>query len=460
MSTPRHGCRDHHATRRAFLGRATDVVPVPADALDGLAEFERSGGMTRKDLLERGVGLWIGAAALGGLSTRSVLEAASAQAQGAPDATILVSLYLDGGNDGLNTLVPLADPLYPTYRSRLRIAPETTLPLAGHPEFGWHPSLGGLSRLYDQGKVAVLPSVDFADADQSHFNSVAYWRRGIVGPSFETTGWLGRTLDAVGVRDNPLQGISVSWSPDPVLVSRRAATATVFDPNGFDFYIQGVWGGDGFSDAYRRAASGPTSSPALAAARRTYSNAFTVRDQLRPLRVTEQNPLPPVPMEYPDSNLGRGLQNLARMLGAGFGTRVAALSVGGFDTHDDQATDHADLLTDLGDSLVAWQADLGARGLSGRVLTLVWSEFGRRPEDNDSGGTDHGAGGLVMVVGDRANGGIRSEFPGLARLDEDDNLLVTTEFRTVYASLLEQWLGVEAGRVLPRIDAARIPLVR
>lgn len=460
MRTRATGCRDHRATRRAFLGGGTDLVPVPLDALDGLAEFERSGGMTRKDLLERGVGLWIGTAALAGLSTRGVLEAASAQAQSAPDATILVSLYLDGGNDGLNTLVPLADPLYPKLRSRLGIAPETTLPVTGAPQFGWHPSLGGLKALYDQGKVAVLPSVDFQDADQSHFNSVAYWRRGIVGPSFESTGWLGRTLDAVGVRDNPLQGISVSWSPDPVLTSRRAATATVYDPNSFNFYIQGVWGSDGFSGAYRDASSGRTSSPALAAARQTYANAFRVRDQLAPLRVDDKNPLPPTPLAYPDTDLGSGLKNLARMLGAGFGTRVAALSVSGFDTHDDQATEHAELLTDLGDSLLAWQADLAARGLSGRVITLVWSEFGRRPEDNESLGTDHGAGGLVMVVGDRANGGIRSEFPGLARLDEDDNLLVTTEFRTVYASLLESWLGVEAGRVLPKIDAARIPLIR
>jgi uncharacterized protein (DUF1501 family) len=136
------------------------------------------------------------------------------------------------------------------------------------------------------------------------------------------------------------------------------------------------------------------------------------------------------------------------MLAAGFGIRVAALSAGGYDTHDGQAGEHSDLLTDLGDSLVAWQADLTARGLSSRVLTLVWSEFGRRPRDNDSGGTDHGAGGLVLVVGDRANGGIRSEFPGLARLDEDDNLLVTTEFRTVYASLLESWRRAPAARAL------------
>jgi uncharacterized protein (DUF1501 family) len=455
------GCRDHRATRRAFMGRAADVVPVPADALDGLAEFERSGGLTRRDLLEGGVGLWVGASALAGLTTRGLLEAASAQAQSALDATILVSLYLDGGNDGLNTLVPLADPRYRQLRTRLAVPAETTLPLSGVPEFGWHPAAAGLRALFDQGKVAVLPSVDFANADQSHFNSVAYWRRGIVGPSRVTTGWLGRTLDAVGVRDNPLQGISASWSPDPVLSSAKAPTATVYEPGGFSFNIEGVWRSQGFIRAYRDAAAGRTASDALAAARRTYENAFVVQERLAPLRVDpDKNPLPPTPLPYPDSDLGTGLANLARMLGAGFGTRVAALSISGFDTHDAQDEEHPDLLKDLGDSLVAWQADLTARGLASRVLTFVWSEFGRRPQDNDSRGTDHGAGGLLLVVGDRANGGIRSEFPGLGRLDEDENLLVTTEFRTVYASLLESWLGVEAARVLPGIDGARLPLVR
>ena len=308
--------------------------------------------------------------------------------------------------------------------------------------------------------MAVLPAVDYAKPDLSHFNSVGFWRTGIAHPSRETTGWLGRTVDTIGTADNPLQAISASWDLDPVLSSRRAPTATVFDPNEFTFWIEGAWDDERMMSAYRDAVGVPDGSSALAAARAGYQNAFRIQDRLKPLRVDDEDELPPAPVEYPEGDLGSGLRNLARMLGAGFGTRVAAINTGGgYDTHDNQPDDHANLLRELGDSLWAFQADLAARGLSNRVLTLVWSEFGRRPEDNDSNGTDHGAGGLVLLVGDRANGGIRSEFPGLAQLDREDNLRVTTEFRTVYATLLEGWMGVEAGRVLPGIDNGRLPLV-
>jgi uncharacterized protein (DUF1501 family) len=453
------GCDDWRQTRRAFTTGAARVLPIPHAALDGAEAFLADGGMTRRDLLERGAGLVLLCGALGAIGPRGVVEAAAAQAAAAPDAPILVSLYLDGGNDGLNTLVPLTDPHYPRLRRRVAIAPETTLPLADAPEFGWHPALTGLAGLYAKGQVAVLPSVDFADADQSHFNSVAFWRTGIVGPSRDASGWLGRTIDHVGNADNPLQAVSMSWSLDPVLQSRRAPVGTVADPGAFRFHVPGVWGDEAFTRPYREVARGAARG-GLAAAQRAYRNAFDMVDRLAPLRTDDDHPLPPVPVPYPDSDLGRDLRNLARLLGAGLGTRIAAVSTGGFDTHDRQDAEHPALLRDLSEALVAWQADLSARGLAHRVLTLVWSEFGRRPEDNDGNGTDHGAGGLVLVVGERANGGIRSEWPGLAVLDEDDNLRVTTEFRTVYASLLEGWLGVEAARVLPRIDGRRIPLVR
>ena len=452
------GCSDWHGTRAALRGEAGRVVPIPERALDGLAAFERSGELSRRNLLAGGIGLLVAANGMPGLSTRGLLEAAVAQAADAPDATILVSLYLDGGNDGLNTLVPVGDPRYAQLRSRIGVDPATALPLAGTAGFAWHPNLSGLRELYDAGKVAVLPAVDYSHPDQSHFNSGGYWRSGIVGPAPDRTGWLGRTLDAIGTHDNPLQGIHVGWGQDPSLNGHRAPVATVSSPSDFGFYIPDVWEEKSFLPIYRRLSRARAKHPALAAVRNMYGNTIETHDRLAPL-AKEDKPAPP-PLPYPDSNLGKSLGSLGRMLSAGFGTRVAVVSSGGFDTHDDQAQNHGALLQDLGDSLRAWQADLDARGLSERVLTMIWSEFGRRPEDNDSGGTDHGAGGLLLLVGNRANGGIRSEFPGLTRLDDDDNLVITTDFRSVYATLLEEWLGVEASRVLPRVPGGHLPLLR
>ncbi len=456
------GCDDWCNTRRSGLGRAAgQIIPLPTAAMDdGLLETARDGGLTRRDIMERGIGMFLMLSAGLSLSPRQVLEAAAAQQSANPNGPILVSVYLDGGNDGLNTLVPLADPRYRELRTRVGIASNTTIPLKGVTDFGWHPSLKGLSTLYDAGKVAVLPSVDFANPDQSHFNSLAYWRAGVVGPNLDRSGWMGRTLDVIGTPDNPLQGISVSYGLDPILQTKSAPVGTVYDPGGFSFNIPGVWEEKAFTAAYRETSQGARGA-ALVAAQKSYNNAFDMVELLRPLRTNGDTPPPPTPAAYPDSNMGNGLKNLARMLGGGFGTRLAAISAGGgYDTHDDQPAKHAELLTDLSDSMFAWQADLDARGLSDRVITLVWSEFGRRPEDNEGNGTDHGAGGLVLVVGNKANGGIQSEFPGLASLDEDENLKVSTEFRTVYASLLEGWMGMDAAQILPGIDAARLPLIR
>jgi uncharacterized protein (DUF1501 family) len=440
------------------MAGAARMVPLPGEPPAERVAADPERGLTRRGALGAGLGLVLATSALA--SPARMMEAAAADAAASPDATVLVSLYLDGGNDGLNTLVPLLDPRYRELRPRIAIAPESTLPLPGVAEFGWHPSLTGLKKLYDAGQVAVLPSVDYRNPDLSHFNSAGFWRTGVVGKSADGSGWLGRALEVVGGTSNPLQGICVSGDFDPVLASHRAPVAQVADPGHFGFWIPEVWEEEAFIRAYRDAALGGRSG-ARRAAQAAFRQAFSVRDRLKPLAEKDGDTLPPTPEPYPEGQLGDALRNLGRMLGAGLGTRVAAVSASdSFDTHEGQPEEHAKMLRELGDALWAWQADLRARGLSHRVLTLVWSEFGRRPEDNASLGTDHGAGGLVLLVGDRAHGGIRSEFPGLATLDRHDNLLVSTEFRTVYATLLESWLGVEAARVLPGIDAGRLALVR
>lgn len=460
MDERRTGCADWHHSRRELVGRMADtIVPLDGAALDAgaAALAAESRGITRRKALIGAGGLAIACSALPKLGVRGMFEAAQAQAQSDPNARILVSIYLDGGNDGINTLVPIGDARYRQLRSRIGIPDADLLPIAGQP-FAWHPSMAGVKALYDAGKVAVLPAVDYANPDLSHFNSQIFWRTGVVGQSADRSGWLGRTIDLIGNTENPLQAVSVGWGLDPILLTRRAPVATVFDPGDFGFWIPGVWQDDAALRPYRAALSGAR-SPARKSAQRAYRSAISVFDQLAGLRAEGDTP-PAPPVAYPDDNLGKGLRNLARILGAGLGTRVATLHQSGYDTHDQQSTEHAELLKVLSDSLVAWQADLDARGLSDRVMTLVWSEFGRRAEDNDSGGTDHGAGGLVMVIGNHANGGVQSEFPGLTNLDGEGNLLVTTEFRSLYATVLDGWMGVPAAAVLPGVDGRRLPLFR
>jgi len=162
------------------------------------------------------------------------------------------------------------------------------------------------------------------------------------------------------------------------------------------------------------------------------------------------DPLAP-PVAYPKSDLGDRLSRLAALIALPLGVRVATVETDSqFDTHDNQPKELADGLSEASQALAAFQADLEARGVADRVLTFVWSEFGRRPQSNDSQGTDHGAGGVAWVQGTRAKGGVLSDYPDLGRLDGNDNLAVTVDFRRVYCSLLEQWMGTDASEVIPQ----------
>jgi uncharacterized protein (DUF1501 family) len=178
-----------------------------------------------------------------------------------------------------------------------------------------------------------------------------------------------------------------------------------------------------------------------------------VADVLAPYRKDEESGVDPLaaPVEYPKNNdLADRLRNLAGLLAQPLGIRVAAVEAdGNFDTHDKQTDDLGSSLKLVSDALSAFQADIEARGLADRVLTLVWSEFGRRPQQNESGGTDHGAGGFAFVMGTRAKTGILSDYPDLTKLDREDNLAVTLDFRRVYSSVLEQWMGTDAAAVIP-----------
>jgi uncharacterized protein (DUF1501 family) len=240
--------------------------------------------------------------------------------------------------------------------------------------------------------------------------------------------------------------------------------ASASSPDNAGFYIRGAFGPP-FDDAmatWTALAKTRGGGAGLKAAKRAALLAKQAGDLLEPYaRTKDGDPLAST-VAYPaKSAFGDRLRTLAGLISKPLGIRVATVNApGDFDTHDDQRNALAQALPEISQALGAFQADLEARGVADRVLTFVWSEFGRRPHDNDSG-TDHGAGGLAWVQGTRARSGLLSEYPSLHDFDDDDNLKVTVDFRTVYASLIEQWLGTDAGAVLPNAGAlGRVALVR
>jgi len=267
------------------------------------------------------------------------------------------------------------------------------------------------------------------------------------------TGWLGRYLDVVGTQDNPLQGLSLDHLLQPSLAAGRVPVATVESPKKYDFWARGVWGPvqERMLDALGGMASAqPAGDPALMQA----AAAAYQTDQLRrQLTAFAAGTTPPTPVAYPSTSQAfpKRLQSLASMIAAGLPLHCVALQApGGYDTHDNQADELSANLGVTAQSLLAFQRDLEARGIADRVVTLVWTEFGRRAEENGSAGTDHGAAGIAFVMGTPVRGRMVGEFPGLAQgLDSEGNLRPTSDYRGLYSALLEQWFQTDAGAVIP-----------
>jgi uncharacterized protein (DUF1501 family) len=435
---------------------------------DAVARRRPAGaGLTRRQAVAAGLGAGLTLYLQQVMPLGRVFEAAEAQAQAAPGAPSLVSVFLPGGADLLDTLVPLPQfGAYADLRPTLKRVDALALGATG---LGVHPSLaggarGGIKGLFEQGKVGFLPGIDYANPDLSHFHSRNFWQTGQLTRS-STSGWLGRWLEGSGAADNPLQGVSMGAGLSPVLRSTRAPVAAVTTPTESQFAVPGLTP-EAFGrmmDAYARIAAPRPSFVGPTAADTSARMATEVAGRLRRYQPKRgRDPLAPLTGYPADSPLGDRLRTLAGLLAKPLGVRVATVEAQtDFDTHDNQPSDLAAGLAEASQALAAFQLDLELRGISRRVLTFVWTEFGRRPKENDSSGTDHGAGGLAWVQGSRARGGILSEYPDLARLDRRDNLAVTVDFRSVYASLLEQWLQTDAGAAIPGADSlGRVGLVR
>jgi uncharacterized protein (DUF1501 family) len=464
-TSPYSACDDFHHTAEARR-RASLAVPL-----------------TRREVVGMGLGAAIALYLAPGTPMQRALEAASAAAAGDPGSRVLVSVFLPGGLDLLDSFVPLDQ--YGAYRAaRGLIARPASSPKLGSTGLGCHDALtrgnrGGVKGLFEQGKIGLLPGIDYANPNLSHFDSRAFWETGLVTKEL-ATGWLGRWADRFGSPENPFQAVSLGWRLAPVLRTAGAPVATVETARGARLYAR--LDGDVLKatvESYARLGAGGSRRPGRDAVNRAVRLTKRVADDLAPYEATAPEPsqkagpalldglLPAPPPDdgapaYPTSRLGDRLRTLAFLLAQPLGIRLAALEgEGAFDTHDSQPATLDRLLGDVSQSLAAFQLDLEQRGLADRVLVLVWSEFGRRPKANASLGTDHGAGGIAWVQGTEARPGVLTEYPRLNDLDGLANLKVTVDFRQVYASLLEQWLAADPGAVIPRAnDLARVALVR
>ena len=448
-------CSCNDFTRAQLLRRGVAQAGRGLPSIEPGQPIPAGTGMDRRAFLLRSAGAMLsvyGAAALAPKQFEEGILAAAAAAP--PKQPVLVSIFMEGGWDALSVLAPVKEAAYHSLRPTLGLAEGEGVAFSEDEELMWHPQAGGLATLHGEGKVTVFPAIGYDPPDESHFTSRHYWEVGELNAQTRS-GWMGRYLDVAGDPANPLQGLSLDYSLAPALATARVPVAAVSSPTDYDFWAYGL--GDPVTDptldAFGALGALASPSPAFAQARAASLNTNVIRNQIAPFGEHEGKPGFTSPVTYPTNGgeFPKRLAALAAMLAdEALPIKCVSLSaVGGYDTHSDEA---GTLSTNLGqtvESVLAFQRDLEARGLQDRVMIEMWSEFGRRPEENGSAGTDHGAAGCAFVIGSKSQGQMVGEFPGLAKLDGEENLRVTSDFRGMYCSLLEQWLGFDSAQVIP-----------
>jgi len=368
--------------------------------------------------------------------------AAAAVARPLPLGTpILVVVTLYGGNDGLNTVIPYQDSAYYSERPDLAYKPETLLPLSS--DLALNASMTGIKSLWDVNKVAIVRGVGYPKPDRSHFSSMSIWQTGSPGAHLNT-GWLGRWLDTQTI--DPMTAISLGGVLPPLLVGAKQSGSAL--PLGGLAIPRGVIG----TACQRLSVPSSSDNPLMAAAATSMRNLFNVSESVRPILAKPA----PVAEDLPtisggnaggDTNLSQQLDVVAKLIAAGSPTRAWSVSLGGFDTHANEANAQALLLGTVSKSITTFLSQMKASGRSKDITVLVYSEFGRRVKANGSDGTDHGTSGPVFLIGDRVTGGFYGDQPSLSKLIDGD-LAVTTDFRDVYSSVLEKVLGVPSEKIL------------
>ena len=355
---------------------------------------------------------------------------------------VLVVLQLSGGNDALNTVVPHGDPLYYDNRPSVRVPEGQALDLDGY--VGLNPNMGPLKRLFDEGKVAVIQGVGYANPNRSHFRSMDIWHT--CEPDKQgTEGWLGRAIREIDpTKENVLTGVNFGRGLPRALAAPGVPVASVGNLatygvlTGIDAEEQRMEALDIFSKMY---------SPTIGRSAVVEYLSQTGTDALKGADILSTAPeMYSSSVEYGQDVVAQYMKNIAQVHLAGFGTRILYTTApyNSFDTHAGELAAHASLWGNTSNAIADFMDDLREHNASDNVTLLVFTEFGRRVHDNGSG-TDHGSGGVAFVVGDNVKGGMYGEYPSL----EEDKLLegdlhFNNDFRSIYTDLLENWMGLDA----------------
>ena len=408
-------------SRRSFLGIA------------GLAGAASIGGLVAWNALVREhLEDAVGSGSTTGTSPE-VPRTASAASTGGPPR-VLVVVQMNGGNDGLNTLVPAHDGAYFDARPTLHVAEQDVVTLAGS-TYGLHPVLAPLVPLWDAGRLAAVEAVGFMEGQtRSHFQSMDLWWSGIPGQE-RSTGWLGRWLDRTGDVTDPLRAIALG-SGSPALVGERSVSTAVLDPRSFALRAHKGADVDQLSAAFAATAEPLAADPDLAAVQRSIPSAMRAVELLG--RATDGS-TGPEPAEGGNQLTAAALLDVAAgIIDLDIGTQVFVINVLGYDTHANQATRHLALLEDLGTGISSFMQSIDEQGRSDQVMVMTTSEFGRRVNENGSG-TDHGQGSAHFIAGGTVNGKQVIGDADLAHLDNGD-VRSTIDTRSLYAAALD-WLG-------------------
>ncbi len=349
------------------------------------------------------------------------------------EGKILVVVEMAGGNDGLNSVVPHADPAYQKARPKLAVPGRDTSSLQDG--LGLHRSLRGFADLLEQGRFAVVQGVGYENPNRSHFESMDIWHTCQRKDQVRSDGWIGRYLEAAGSENSSdPRAVHLGSEKQPLaLMSRDVRVPSV--QSLAQFRLEGI-----DRPQFKRAVKDVSGSPRvgqsdlLGFVQSSTSSAIAASQRMESAGVNYKSSLP-----YPKTGLGKKLEVVAKLIASGMKTKVYYVRIDGFDTHSSQVAAHQALLREVGDSVSTLLGDLVAHGDGDRVLVMCFSEFGRRVAENASEGTDHGTAGPIFLAGTKIISGVIGKHPSLTDLDQGD-LKYHTDFRQVYASVLEDWL--------------------